>query len=310
MLKTFSKLKEYAATENGFVKMTPEQLKDLQSVLLQMLIDFHNLCEENHLTYFLTGGSALGAARHSGFIPWDDDVDVFMPREDYERLSDIVSKKCCNGYWVQNLHTSDKYDLNFSKFRKLGTKYVELYETDPERAGICIDVYPLDATYQGDIARFLYGIVGEAFFLIASCVRMHQKEEKLLSYIKDAQLARSIKLKSFIGRLFHSNKNPRKWFLYCEDWCKRVKNKQIEYVASSSGRGHYFGELYEYGKLYPPVLAAFEGHLFYVARDNDYLLRILYGNNYLIPPEEKKVESHALLEVSITTEEKRQRDDE
>ena len=304
MLKTFSCLKEYAAQSDKFVRLTPDELRGLQSVLLEMLVDFHHICTKNHLTYFLTGGSALGARRHNGFIPWDDDIDVFMPREDYERLSEIVSYECGSKYWVQNIHTSEKYDLNFAKFRKLGTKYVELYETEPEKAGICLDVYPLDATYQNRAKRLLCGIINEMLFFISSCVRMYQKKEKLLNNINDVQLKRIIRIKSCIGKVFHSSKNPRKWYFYCENWCKKVIDNRSKYVVASSGRGHYFGEMYNREKLLPPVLTDFKGQQVFVARDNDYLLGILYGPKYLLPPEEKQKESHALLELIINTEEK------
>lgn len=302
MFKTFAGLKEYAATGEQFRQLTPEDFKKLHNVLLEILCDFHNICEDNHLTYFLTGGSALGAKRDQGFIPWDDDIDVIMPREDYERLAQAVSCQYADKYWVQNLQSSTRYDLNFSKLRKLGTEFLELYETDPDQAGICLDVYPLDDTHTNAIARLFYGIADEMLFLISSCVRMYQKKDKLLEYIKDKKLVRMIKVKSMIGRLFSNRKNPRNWYFRCESWCKSVKNKESKYVTVSCGRGHFFGEMYERDKLFPPVLTEFEGKQVYVARDNDYLLNVLYGPEYMTPPAVGRRESHALLALAFEKE--------
>ena len=155
MLKTFSKFKRSISNHPNLKHLTLDETKALQVVLLKMLCDFDSLCQRNHLTYFLTGGSALGAVRHHGFIPWDDDVDVVMPRRDYERLGECVRRELGNTYWLQSLDTSELYDLNFMKFRKLKTKYVEIFENEPEKAGVCIDVFALDDTFDCPIFSFI-----------------------------------------------------------------------------------------------------------------------------------------------------------
>lgn len=303
MLKTFARLKEYAATGEGFVHLSDGEMARLHSVLVDMLADFHRLCSDHGLTYMLTGGSALGAARCGGIIPWDDDIDIAMPRADYEQLAGIVAREYADRYWVQSLATSEKCDLNFIKLRKLGTKYVELYEPEPEKAGICLDIFPLDDAPDNPLVRVLHGLVDEALFLAASCVRMYQKRERLLKHIKDERLSGTIRLKCLLGRLLSSRKAPRKWYFRCESWCRRLNDPNSRYLVVSCGRGHYFGELYERSKILPPSPTVFQGQESYLPGDNHHLLSVLYGENYLKVPDDARRETHALLELSFGPEE-------
>ena len=87
-----SKLFKEQKYKNG-IEITEDKLKKLKKILLEMLIDFDVVCEKNNLYYTLCGGTALGAVRHNGFIPWDDDVDIFMTRESYNKFLTIYEKK-------------------------------------------------------------------------------------------------------------------------------------------------------------------------------------------------------------------------
>lgn len=299
MLKTFNRLKQNAAVNPKLLRLAPEEIAGLQRVLLDMLKDFDLICKQNDLQYILTGGSALGAERNGGFIEWDDDIDVLMPREDYEKLAQCVHDQAAEKYWVQSLYTSDVYDLNFMKFRKNGTRYVELFEPEPEKAGICIDVYPLDVAPSWKISSIIYGIINEALFFAASCVRMYCKRERLLEYISDHEIRRSIEFKACIGKLLFDRCRPRKWYFLCERWAKKVVDAQPEYMAVSSGRGHYFGERYKREKLFPAIERTFEGIGVCMAKDNDYLLSVLYGPKYILPPKESEREVHSVIELRL-----------
>ena len=119
-------------------------IKNLHNVLLEITDYIFKICEENNLNCMLLFGSALGAYRHHGFIPWDDDMDVGMPREDYEKFIEIMKSKN-DGYSIQNEDTEKNYFLSFSKVRKDDTLFLEkaavgLYEHN----GIYVDIFPLD----------------------------------------------------------------------------------------------------------------------------------------------------------------------
>jgi len=303
VLKTFKAFKQYAGSNNNVHVLTDEEIKKIQKALLKIMDDFDMLCRKHGLTYFLTGGSALGARREKGFIPWDDDIDVMMPRKDYNKLPELIEKELNDKYWIQNLRTSDKYDLCFSKLRKKGTKYVEIFETEPDKAGLFLDIFPLEDTYNSPILRFMNGIIDEFLFFVASCVRIHQKKQALLDYAKDDnRIQQSIRMKSIIGALFNRKKHSREWFLYCERWQSKCHNPDSKYATVSCGRGHYFGEMYARDKVLPPREGEFEGRKYYVPKDDIYLLNCLYGKDFMTPCDLAKREMHCVLEWNTGTE--------
>ena len=125
-------------------------VKKLQDVLLGMLSDFDKLCAKNGLRYYLFYGTLLGAVRHGGFIPWDDDADVVMPRGDYEKLLRLPKEMLPSAYFIQSPY-SEKYGrFAFAKFRKDGTTCIApAHKHIPMHHGIYIDIFPMDETTTG-----------------------------------------------------------------------------------------------------------------------------------------------------------------
>lgn len=119
-------------------------LTELQKKLLDLLKWFHQVCVENNLTYYLEGGTMLGAVRHSGFIPWDDDLDVCMPREDYEKFNSLFGNKMFDFIYVENPNSENKdFIYGFTKIYDLNTTLVEGFKT-PIKREVYIDIFPLD----------------------------------------------------------------------------------------------------------------------------------------------------------------------
>ena len=126
-------------------------MTELQKIEFDILKEFVRICEELNLTYFLVCGSALGAAKYKGFIPWDDDIDVALPREDYEIFCERAQGLLPKHMFLQNHHTDKKFPLIFSKIRNSNTTFIEksLAKLDINH-GIYIDVFPLDG-YPEDV---------------------------------------------------------------------------------------------------------------------------------------------------------------
>ena len=127
------------------INLNEAELRELQLCELEALEFFDNFCRSHGLTYYLCGGSLIGALRHKGFIPWDDDLDIAMPRDDYEKLIKILNKKKSELYELQYEKNEKKYYLQFVKIRKKGTTFIEeiakgMYDNN----GIFIDIIPLD----------------------------------------------------------------------------------------------------------------------------------------------------------------------
>lgn len=132
---------------NGKFEVDLEKLKTKQLEILKVFIE---CCEKLNLRYFLAFGTLIGAVRHEGFIPWDDDIDLYMPREDYdifiEKYYDYVPKN----YFMQTMESDPLYALNFGKFRDSNTTLIEKHVLNVDiNHGVFIDVFPLDGYIKG-----------------------------------------------------------------------------------------------------------------------------------------------------------------
>lgn len=123
----------------------PKVLKKLHDLQLEMLQDLEKICHKYNLKYFAVFGTALGAVRHNGFIPWDDDIDVAMPRDDFEKLLRLVEEEMGDKYLIMNTEHYPNYPLMTTRLTMRGTKFKEEALKDIDAPmGIFLDLYPLD----------------------------------------------------------------------------------------------------------------------------------------------------------------------
>ena len=170
-----------------YIKEGSEDLKHLQKVLLMILKDFIEICEENDLNYYVCGGTALGAVRHNGFIPWDDDVDVYLFRKDYEKFLEIVSKKENDKYTFVNVKTHDDYFLYFTKMMLNGTKFEEWWANQVNfKSQIFIDIFVLDNITDNRFKRFFQVKICRILDRLTTIAAI-----KLESYPKSVQTSKS-----------------------------------------------------------------------------------------------------------------------
>ena len=119
-------------------------MNSIQKVQFNLLKDFIAVCDEHHLTYYLFGGSALGAIRHQGFIPWDDDLDIAMPRPDFDRLM-ALKNAFKHPAFLQTIHTDRYYSYPYAKLRNSETTFIEtVFAPAQMNHGIWVDIFPLD----------------------------------------------------------------------------------------------------------------------------------------------------------------------
>lgn len=159
----------------GKIKISEEEIGKLQSVGLEMVKYFDALCREYQLTYFLCGGCCIGAVRNQGFIPWDDDVDVFMPREDYERLKTVWkdTPKYSIQFETRGIHTANQ----FITIHDNETTFIETYKKDLDiNHGVKLDILPLDGCPKGYRRRFqkLWALA-YALFIVGKAPENHGK---------------------------------------------------------------------------------------------------------------------------------------
>ena len=297
MLRTNEMVRKLSADNSMLLTLSDEDIVNIQKILLDMLSDFDALCRKHSLSYFLCGGTLLGAVRHKGFIPWDEDMDIGMPRKDYDRLTELLLSEYGDKYWVQNIWNNKKYDILFMKMRKKGTRFVEIFETDLEHAGIFIDIYPLDNVPDFAPAYWIHGLVSNILQFCCSCVRVRQKRERYFTYFNDKAVHKAVKIKSFIGKSL-GFLSLQRWCQLADRWAACCRKDTTRRVTFASGRKHYFGEMCSRDSFFPLKEVKFCGKCFYSLADPTGYLSLLYGD-YMTIPDAKEQQRHTILDLDL-----------
>lgn len=262
----------------------------LHNVQLEILDYVYSICEANNLTCLLVYGTALGAYRHNGFIPWDDDVDVAMPREDYIKFLQIMKENENANFEIQDEDNEKRYFLSFAKVRKKGTILVErLTQGIYTHNGIFIDVFPLD--YVKDANSFTFKIRLKCILYLIhilkfdTCKNLYKKREEKKEYILDSIISYPAKLL------------PRKAILKILNRlkAKNVSKKESASVMEYDARGLMF----PYSLYFPPKEILFEDRIYHVPNEIEQYLTFIYGNNFMTPPPENFRKPDKILKIQI-----------
>ena len=152
--------------ENGTgVIVNQDLLKLIQKKLLLMFDDILEVCEKEHIKYQLSGGSALGAVRHKGFIPWDDDIDINMTRSDIKRFIPAFKRKYGDKYWIKVLGQTPDYDYLMIHIMAKDVRARALMEPANQDNGLCIDIFPMEIPIMTQLEE-RYTDMGVCFFVI------------------------------------------------------------------------------------------------------------------------------------------------
>jgi len=137
------------------IEITPEILKQLQTIQLECLIELDRVCRKQDIKYSIDGGTLLGAVRHKGFIPWDDDIDVIMMRDEYERFFEICKTELnMMDFFLQESRTDPYYRVGYSRIKRNNTTYIRAgQEESKQHKGVHIDIFVLDNMPENYIAR-------------------------------------------------------------------------------------------------------------------------------------------------------------
>jgi len=255
-----------------------EYLDKLHEVQIEILDEIDRICKENNITYFLVGGTMLGAVRHNGFIPWDDDVDIGMLRADYDRFkelclnSDVLNKK----YFLHCLDTDKNYWLPFMKVRKnnttFGEKFIKNLDT---HKGIFVDIFPYDnVKYE---KNFFQKIRSFLILNIENAVLCKHKLKK----------ANNCRRKIAVKSLMMLSLNQLYKF---QNYLFNIKiNKNTKLIVCFIAGGNPADETLERKRVFPVKEMEFEGKMYPCIKDYDYYLKRVYGDYMKLPPKNKRV---------------------
>ncbi len=228
-----------------------EKVKAIEVDILNYVVD---VCNSNKIRYYLAYGTLLGAVRHGGFIPWDDDIDVVVPREDYDRLCKLLEFKCNHdksAYYFQNSDIDMNFRKPYSKVRRRGTIFLEedTAEANGEQ-GIYIDIFPLDT------------------------VKHKRGLQKIFSFFVFRLLKYRRKKKGFFSSMVYIMST---WY------------KQGDYYVVYGSPYKVEKDIYRKEWFEKSALIKFEGNNYNIPKYSDLCLKQIYGDYMTLPPEEKRV---------------------
>lgn len=294
-LATSSMLKHVSS--EGLVEISDEQFLALHEVLISIVEDIVGYCDENHLKYFLGGGSCLGAVRHQGFIPWDDDVDLDMPRKDFEVFKSGFLKRFGDKYWLHLPGETDGYGVLVCRVVKRGTR-LRCHDAPPAESGVFVDIFIQENAFDSKIMRLAHGALCQAASLAVSCARFYAYRDMYFSIARgNGELLQAVRVKTAIGFLL-SWRTVKQWAALADRICSLCKNDSSEYVTYPAGKYRYFGEMRKRGMFGEGKLVSFEGHQWRVPAEVDSYLSEHYGD-YMSIPDEAEREKHAYLEFDL-----------
>lgn len=287
------------APSKNRVEIKGKLLADLQKLLLKTLVDFAMVCDKYGFYYSLCGGTALGAVRHKGFIPWDDDVDVFMIRAEYDRFLEIFDQELGDKYYIQSLETTPEYGISIAKIMVKDTVFRTHEKPERKDCGVFIDICILENAPNNKLLRTLHGIGCLYFGFCVSCIRFYEDRIVLHELYANVEkkAMKAIEIKILIGRLLRF-RSLKKWSLKYSKWNALCKNEKSHYVVCPTGIKHYFGEIFPRDKYCVTTDIEFEGYTFKIIKEYDWALTRLYGDYMTLPPEEKR-EKHFVLEIKL-----------
>lgn len=259
-------------------KLSLEEIKEIELNILKFV---RNVCQENHLKYFLCGGTLLGAIRHKGFIPWDDDIDVLMPREDYRKLIEILKDN--DKYRSISLYHNEDYYYSFAKVIDLSTDFIETQLQRPIKGyGVYIDIFPIDGLSKSKLGR-------NAHFNMVLLLR---------------QLLYLSLNKSYPLSIYHLNSVPKyivwrfatlvewkRWIIIIERLATKFDFHHGD-MAACIVAGYGKKELMHKAVFKKAISVEFEGEQFSAPVGFNEYLTNLYGNYMELLPEEKRISHH------------------
>lgn len=255
-------------------------LKHLQRLELMILKDFIKICEENNLTYYIYAGSLLGAIRHNGFIPWDDDLDVVMFRDHYEKFKKIFLATPNEKYELLTNETSDDYFHLLSKLMIKGTLFEEEWVNQVDfHVGINMDIFVLDDLANNKFKRF-YQL--KKSFLYNKLLIMSKIKLDDLPFVTKAVTHLGYHVLNLF-KIKPSTINRR-----CLNFLKKYRDENCECVFDISATAEEYPLIYHKKDFNKVVKVKFEDIEVNAPINYDKILKNLYGNYMELPPKDKR----------------------
>lgn len=263
-----------------------DNLMEIKKRIYQILVEFDELCKKNNFNYYICYGTLLGAVRHGDFIPWDDDIDVIMPREDYDRFIKEGHKLLRTDLVLKNYTDEEYYPINFARIVDIGTTIVaQVTKENRIVAGAYMDIFPIDGagkTKKEAIRRLKMTYPLKAAIYLSSST-LNDKKRALWKRIaiRVAKLLNPKKLQNMLTNFVRK---------------KAYKDNQFVGVLVDGYKDRAVMDKDVFGEA---VQIKFGDHYFNAPSNADQYLKNIYGNYMELPPEENRVSLHKFIYVNM-----------
>lgn len=258
-------------------------LREAQIRMLQILKEIDRICKKHNITYWLDGGTLIGAMRHDGFIPWDDDLDIGMLREDYVKFLSIAQKELGKDYFLQTPLTDKYAEAPWMKVRDNNSKILEEESNDNSHPGLFIDIFPYDTLSHKDFKnkKTITNVM-----VLRAYTKTNFKKPIIKNLIKNFLIC-GLKLLGLLYNLIDYNK-----------YLGKIHKKYSTKNRTTGNKLNYGVEIpwdldIDKDYILPMKTHVFEGFSCPIPNKTDEFLKKLYGDWTKLPPEDKRVPSHS-----------------
>ena len=268
--------------------MDKDTLRKVQLIQLEIAKEVKRVCEKNDIAYWLDSGTLLGAIRHKGFIPWDDDLDIGMWRDDYNRFVQLAVSELSPEFYLQTWETDENYGLVFAKVRKRGTVYIEnKAQKSTAGNGIYVDIFPYD-NYGND--KWGQGVP-------IKIIKLLMVNKAKIQAWREGDGIRVSKLIQHLPFLIASHFVSRRWLMRHYNTLATKYNDQPCEYCFPQGISNYGKWIIPRRALEETTATLFEDDYFAIPKGFDAYLTNAYGSYMELPPEDQRENRHQILEV-------------
>ena len=258
--------------------------QEIQSISLEILKQVTDICEQLNLRYFIMYGTLIGVVRHKGFIPWDDDVDIMMPRPDHDKLVDYLLSNPIENMKVFNRGTCKEYPYMITRISD-DRYYLDMENEKPFGMGVFIDIYPFDGLGDTQKEALSYGMKGDRLSSFCyQATREHFAIETTTSFWRKMLKWPVYMFSKLIGKDYFQNK--------IESLNGKYQYDESEYVGCFVWLSGGMKDIFKREWFDEYIMAKFEDCDFRIPKKYDEVLKHGYGNYMILPPEEERIGHH------------------